>query len=900
MARCGLLFTVAVVSVLPGTAALADMYLSGLLGNTLDLPLIAYGSPGVMTYDADTDIFSVDASPLTIEVEGYAPVNISYPESFVINVTVDATGALTGGVAGDDLVVTGNAAVPGMGFLFGVLLTGEVTGFGYEDSGGTTDYFDFTFTVTGGMLAPHYPQTIGVTLNSAQSNFSGVFAVNFDGEANGTLGAVIQPVPPDTTQDVASAALGDRVWEDLNANGIQDCSDSNGNGILGDVNPLEPFNPAISDQGPECGDTSSGGAGIAGVPVNLFQPDGSGNCTIDLGMQVVTGRDGFYQFPDLAPGDYCVVFGLPSGDFCDTDGIALGLPQFTALNAGGDTAADSDADPVDGRTDALTLGAGETNRTLNAGIVCPAMIGDRVWEDTNQDGMQDGAESGVEGVTARLFKCGPDGIAGTADDVDTGQSRVTDAIDGMYMFGAEAEVSGLEPGDYYVQFDPATIPAGYDFTLPKAGPDDSIDSDCLPANGITACTTLGSRGINMSRDCGVSAPTTLSCDLQLDKRCRMGGAQDDDGEFTESCSFTLPQIPSCDVLKEAQQTLTSLTFKYTGGGCDQSSNGQGRKSKCKTTPAASTVSGTVTVRAAGKKKFHKEKHMYMVDSTLVDPDGTFEISADKFRHAAYIEIADGSGVVELNELHTSCSKPLAVGNVFGSLTLVAINGNDGGVDVSYQYVVTNNGDPLTDILMSDVPLGDIGGPVDLGSGESQTFTAQAHLVSTTANTATASGFLASGEACSAADTVVVEAVEPLPQAAECRELRPIDALVLEYDASQAGGRSIEEVSWYRHKFDAHKPTKNLISTVGPVSDGQVVNFDGFAAAKAGNNVEFFIRFADGSSAISRFHRSCSDQDMNDISDCGALLGDGKNSDTGLNTWRLRDLVGSNGKVLGCQ
>ena len=88
VARCGLLFTVAVATVLPGTAAQADMYLSGLLGNTLDLPLIVYGNPGVVTYDADTGIFSVDASPLSIEVEGYAPVNISYPESFVLNVMI--------------------------------------------------------------------------------------------------------------------------------------------------------------------------------------------------------------------------------------------------------------------------------------------------------------------------------------------------------------------------------------------------------------------------------------------------------------------------------------------------------------------------------------------------------------------------------------------------------------------------------------------------------------------------------------------------------------------------------------------------------------------------------------------------------------------------------------------
>lgn len=176
-----------------------------------------------------------------------------------------------------------------------------------------------------------------------------------------------EPVP-------LGASLGDRVWEDLNTNGIQECEDTNGNGILGDVDPFDPANPAVSDQGPECGDRDNGGAGIAGVPVNLFQPDGNGDCTIDLGVQVLTGADGLFLFESLIPGDYCVQFDITAlpDDFCDIDGLALGAPQYTALNVGADPAIDSDADPSTGLTDALTLVAVEINRTLDAGVVCPA------------------------------------------------------------------------------------------------------------------------------------------------------------------------------------------------------------------------------------------------------------------------------------------------------------------------------------------------------------------------------------------------------------------------------------------------------------------------------------------------------------------------------------------------
>ena len=60
-----------------------------------------------------------------------------------------------------------------------------------------------------------------------------------------------------------TAKLGDRVWKDLNGNGIQDCTDTNNNGIIGDA----------GDTGPECGQ------GVPNAIVNLRMPDAQGNCT---------------------------------------------------------------------------------------------------------------------------------------------------------------------------------------------------------------------------------------------------------------------------------------------------------------------------------------------------------------------------------------------------------------------------------------------------------------------------------------------------------------------------------------------------------------------------------------------------------------------------------------------
>jgi predicted extracellular nuclease len=552
---------------------------AALLNNTLDLPLIAYNNQGTTTYDATSDAFVVDASPLSILVPANPPVTINPDGSgskiVVINITVDDTGALSGGAPGDDLIVSGEVNVPGLGLVSGVLLTGEVTGFGFQDSGGPTDNFDFAFTLTGGLLAGLYPTgDVGVSLISEGSNFVNDFSVDFGGDATGQIGSVA----------AALAALGDRVWEDLDADGVQDCADDNGNGILGDVDPVNPSNPAFSDQGSECGDRANGGAGIAGVTVNLLQPDINGDCTIALGVQTVTGQDGFYLFDNLVPGDYCVQFGQLPADFCDTDGFALGAARFTGQNLGADEAIDSDADPVDGTTDPVSLAAAETNRNLDAGYVCPAKIGNFVWEDLDKDGLQ-GGEPGVGGVVVELFECGLDGVAGSSDDINTGEFRVTEP-DGSYMFGAEPGVLDLPPGDYYVKFDPSTFPPGYDCTTPKAG-DDAIDRDCLPPNGIAACTTLGSRGINLNQDCGIvptsppsggfcGDPATYIHDIQGSGMAspEAGNAHVIEavvvGDFQLSTEFNGFFVQEEDTDVDADPTTSNGIFVYAPGAIDVS------------------------------------------------------------------------------------------------------------------------------------------------------------------------------------------------------------------------------------------------------------------------------------------------------------------------------------------
>jgi uncharacterized repeat protein (TIGR01451 family) len=132
---------------------------------------------------------------------------------------------------------------------------------------------------------------------------------------------------------------------------------------------------------------------------------------------------------------------------------------------------------------------------------------------------------------------------------------------------------------------------------------------------------------------------------------------------------------------------------------------------------------------------------------------------------------------------------------------------------------------------------------------------------------------------------------PPVQQAQCSDLKPIEQVVLDY----AGANPLSSVSWFRTTVaDINNPgTANLIGTAsGATVMSGPFSFGNFAAASSTNDVDFVLTFTSGAKQRSRFHLSCSDPDMNDITDCGKPQGDGKdNSVTGGNLWTLRDLQG---------
>lgn len=128
---------------------------------------------------------------------------------------------------------------------------------------------------------------------------------------------------------------------------------------------------------------------------------------------------------------------------------------------------------------------------------CPAAsLGDFVWVDLNHDGIQNDGPTGLNGVFVQLFTPGPDGLAGTFDDVPLASAITSPGpggAAGWYTF------PGLAPGSYYVAF---TRPPTFELTTQGQTSDD-LDSDADPVTGRTRVVTLVADENNPRLDAGL-------------------------------------------------------------------------------------------------------------------------------------------------------------------------------------------------------------------------------------------------------------------------------------------------------------------------------------------------------------------------------------------------------------
>ena len=250
-------------------------------------------------------------------------------------------------------------------------------------------------------------------------------------------------------------------------------------------------------------------AGVNGVSVKLFTADNSGNAAAkakDLNgtdvADLATAGGGYYRFDNLPPGRYVVCVDKPgspalagtrsssgAGQKADPDtdidnddnGLDTPMPVGSICPGGTrsgviDLLGSEPTNDTDGGAIAATEAPDDrSNRTVDFGFSPAYSLGNRVWIDTNDDGLISAGELGKDGVTVNLVNPTTGAVIAT----------MTTANGGYYRF------DDLAPGSYKVviapsNFAPGGALAGYLSSTPTvADPNSDIDND---DNGIQPST----------------------------------------------------------------------------------------------------------------------------------------------------------------------------------------------------------------------------------------------------------------------------------------------------------------------------------------------------------------------------------------------------------------------------
>lgn len=278
--------------------------------------------------------------------------------------------------------------------------------------------------------------------NRSRPSFTG----GISNKVRGSITTASAIVPDDfivyTFGSFASGSIGDFVWEDLNRNGLQEVG--------------EP--------------------GIEGVEIELVL--NSNDSTI---MVTESDEDGNYKFLGVQPDIYYLKF-------------APGVTYAPTLPNQGIQANNSDLN-FRNETAPFQLDINESLFNIDAGFYETGSIGDFVWLDNNNNGIQDGGESGVGDVRVELLNGDGEVIAATTTNPD-----------GSYAF------TNLPPSDYKIGVVP---PTGFGIGPYKATLDGDADSDIEPASGQSETIFLISGQVIENIDAALSAECAYTAELDI-------------------------------------------------------------------------------------------------------------------------------------------------------------------------------------------------------------------------------------------------------------------------------------------------------------------------------------------------------------------------------------------------
>jgi hypothetical protein len=364
---------------------------------------------------------------------------------------------------GDELVIVANGSA--ITYCFEVINTGNT----YLDDVVISDPDLGITTANMTLLSGSLPLAPGQSIVYYYKTFSAgdlINLANVTGNPTDASGNDLPGAPNVDDEDTAQVQelrvvdLGDWAWNDANRNGIQD----------------------------------AGETGLANVVVKLYLTDGT-----FLGSKI-TNANGYYLFTDLGPGDYYLEFTGPAG--------WVHSPHLKGV----DRAKDSDPNQFSGRTWTITLDGSADNLTVDAGFYyepSSAHLGDFIWNDLNQDGIQEAGEPGIAGVLVCLYNDvdrdgvfdlgGDTPVAGAGNQLAPYGHCVRTSSTGYYLF------TDLPAGQYIVQVDPSNFNTGQPLkdtigSPPNRGSNDQIDSDCSQVSNAAAWNLVA--GVNwLGLDC---------------------------------------------------------------------------------------------------------------------------------------------------------------------------------------------------------------------------------------------------------------------------------------------------------------------------------------------------------------------------------------------------------------
>jgi hypothetical protein len=402
--------------------------------------------------------------------------------------------------------------------------------------------------------APGYPQPM---LTAIQFDRNGDMLLGLRDRLGDQMGNQMPSAAPTFSGDRIGITAGDLLRAcALNADGggntIQWALESNGscgNGTGSGPTPANapaPNNGVLEAQGPGSGEYYGGDG---------WYPAG------DEHDEVLTG--GVLQVPgysDVVAASFNPIPGTAGSEPFD-NGI-----RWLSNATGAQTRAYRlvDGNWADGRTFAKANGIGELIALCD---IAPIEIGNRVWNDSNGNGVQDAAERGIDGVRVELFALGQSG----AFDVLVGTALT--AQDGEYYFigGSEEDDTndnagivsgGVLPNTAYRIV--VTPPVGVILTpndIASGANADAIDSDAVQLGTSAAITlTTGGPGANdHTLDTGFTSVYAVGNRTWID--ANNNGIQDD-GEPGVSTTVRLFRAGPGDLLTQVGTDIQSDATGY--------------------------------------------------------------------------------------------------------------------------------------------------------------------------------------------------------------------------------------------------------------------------------------------------------------------------------------------------